>query len=165
MNITTFEGLRRYIKNNSGFSLRTISNVITALGYPLKGSEYFKDLSADLESFANYGANVGIHGFIYYCDTVAFYRKNRTDIVSHMTNAAAELGTDIISMVQNFGTFRNSEKPSPDEIGKALWGRFQHDMEYTMLYNLFAWYALEEVAYTWYRYLEDNPEYHTELSA
>ncbi len=96
---------------------------------------------------------------------MAFYRKNRTDIVSHMTNSAAEFGTDIISIVQGFGTFRNSEKPSPDEIGKALWGRFQQDMEYTALYNLFAWYALEEVSYTWYRYLEDNPAYWAELSA
>jgi hypothetical protein len=165
MNITTIDGLRRYIKNNSGFSYKTINHVITALGYPLHGSEDFKDLSSELESCANYGANIGIHGFIYYCDTVAFYRKNRIDIVSHMEISASELGTDIISMVQNFGAFRNSEKPTADEIGKALWGRFQNDMEYKTLYNLFAWYALEEVSYTWLRYLEDNPDYHAELSA
>jgi hypothetical protein len=165
MNIKTIEGLRRYMKNNSEFSYRTINNVITALGYSLKGSEDFKDLSADFESCANYGANIGVHGFIYYCDTVAFYRKNRTDIVSHMENSASELGTDIISMVQNFSMFRNSEKPTADEIGKALWGRIQNDFEYKTLYNLFAWYALEEVAYTWLRYLEDNPSYHAELSA
>ncbi len=73
-----------------------------------------------------------------------------------MENTAKEFGTDIFSMVQGFGVFRNTEKPTPDQIGKALWGNFKRKSEYENLYNVFAWYALEEVAHTWYRYLEDN---------
>jgi hypothetical protein len=81
-----------------------------------------------------------------------------------MENFAAELGTDIISMVQGFGVFRNSEKPTSGEVGKALWGNVSSNNDFT-LYNVFAWYALEEVSRTWYRYLEDNPAYHAELAA
>jgi hypothetical protein len=81
-----------------------------------------------------------------------------------MENSAAEFGKDIISMVQNFGVFRNSEKPTASEIGRTLWGS-GNCSELTQLYNVFAWYALEEVSRTWYRYLEDNPVLHAELTA
>ncbi len=78
---------------------------------------------------------------------------------------AEELGTDIFSLVQGFGVFRNSEKPIPAEIGKALWDKSQTHTDLTTLYNVFAWYALEEVSRAWYRYLEDNPNYRAELAA
>jgi hypothetical protein len=165
MNITTIQALRKYLNDYSGFTLKTINNVIIALGQPLTGSEYFKDLSSDLESCANYGANIGIHGFSYTKDTSIFYQENRKDIVSHMINTADEFGTDIISMIQNFGIFRNTEKPKVETVGKALWGSIQCEAEFKEIYNVCAWYALEEVSRTWYRYLEDNPSYHAELSA
>jgi hypothetical protein len=78
---------------------------------------------------------------------------------------AEEFGTDIFSMVQNFGVFRNSEKPTPTEIGKALWDKSKTYPDLTSLYNVFAWYALEEVSRAWYRYLEENPRYRAELAA
>jgi hypothetical protein len=160
MNITKIEGVRKYLTENSGFSHNTINNVIVALGHPLTGSAYLKDLSSDFECCANYGANIGIHGFIYTNETTDFYQENREDIVSHMVNTASEFGTDIISMVQNFGIFRNSGKPSPEDIGKALWGSIQCKPEYKELYNVFAWYTLEEVSQSWLRYLEDNEQMH-----
>jgi DNA-binding phage protein len=39
MYITTIEGLRRYLKDNSGFSQTTIDNVVSALGFSLNGDE------------------------------------------------------------------------------------------------------------------------------
>ena len=81
-----------------------------------------------------------------------------------MEQSAAEFGTDIISMVQNFGVFRYSDKPTPSEVGRALWDSKEWD-ELTSLYNVFAWYTLEEVARTWYRYLEENPALKAELAA
>jgi hypothetical protein len=166
MKITSIKALRVYITQNSNFSKNTINNVIRALGYPLTGSgEIFSELSTEFENCAEYGANIGIPGFTYCSDTKAFFKANRQDIVNHMEITATELGTDIISMVQNFGVFRNSEKPTVGEIGKALWGSSQSSPEFTSLYNVFAWYALEEVSNTWYRYLEDNPGYMAELSA
>jgi hypothetical protein len=118
-----------------------------------------------LENCAEHGANVGFPGFIYYSDTIAFFRKNRKDIVNNIEQTAAEMGEDLIKMVQSFGVFRNSTPPTSDEVGKALWdSAYQYD-ELTNLYNVFAWYALEEVSNIWYRYLEDNPGYWEQLSA
>jgi hypothetical protein len=82
-----------------------------------------------------------------------------------MEQTAAELGSDIFSMVRGFGVFRYGSKPTVGEIGKALYDSGTTWDNLTDLYNVFAWYALEEVSRTWYRYLEDNPAYHMELTA
>ncbi|MDR2542782.1 MAG: hypothetical protein LBC80_04955 [Treponema sp.] len=166
MRIKSIRGLQNYIKRHSYFSGRTVNSVIFALGYHPQHhtKDEFKELSGIFNDCSKYGAAIGFSGFIYYADTISFFKKNRNDIINHMEQTAAELGTDIISMVQSFGVFRNSEKPTASEIGKALWGN-RHHQDLTSLYNVFAWYALEEVSRTWCRYLEDNPAYSAELSA
>jgi hypothetical protein len=166
MKINNIKKMRNYILENSTFPESTINNVIKALGYPLNGSgDTFKELSLEMVNCAEYGANIGISGFIYYSETIPFYKKNRTAIASHIESTAEEFGTDIFSMVQGFGVFRYGEKPTPSEIGKALWDKSKTDPELTSLYNVFAWYALEEVSRTWYRYLEENPSHKAELAA
>ena len=165
MHISNIQVLRNFIYENSGFQEATVNNVIKALGFPLHGSgRVFNDLSTQFENCAEHGADCGISGFIYYNETIAFFRANRKDIISHMEQSAAEMGTDIISMVQGFGVFRNSDKPTPSEVGRALWDSNKSE-DLTTLYNVFAWYALEEVSRTWYRYLEDNPSIWAALSA
>ena len=165
MKIKNIQALRAYVTQNSGFLETTVNNVISALGFPLKGSKQdFIKLSTQFENCAEHGADCGIPGFIYYSETIAFFKKNRQDIVAHMEQTAAEMGTDIISMVQGFGVFRNSIKPTPSEVGRALWDSIK-SQDFTTLYNVFAWYALEEVSRTWYRYLEDNPAVRVELAA
>jgi hypothetical protein len=158
MSISTIHGLQRYLKRNSAFSGRTINSVIISLGYhPLHGTlEEFKELSGIFKDCSEHGADRGFTGFINSSDTIKFFTKHRPDIINHMEQTAEDLGTDIISMVQNFGIFRNSEKPMPSEVGKALWDKSKRYSELTALYNVFAWYALEEVSRTWYRYLEEN---------
>ena len=42
------------------------------------GFESFKESAQDV---ASYGISGGFHGFIYHCDTCAFYAKQRKDIV------------------------------------------------------------------------------------
>ena len=166
MKISNIQTMRNYLHRKSGFAERTINNIIKALGFPLEGSgQNFIELSTQFENCAEYGADCGISGFIYYSETIAFFKKHRVDIASHIERTASELGIDIFSMVQNFGVFQNSEKPTAGEVGKALWDASQFWPEFTNLYNVFAWYALEEVSRTWYKYLEDNPDYHAELSA
>jgi hypothetical protein len=163
--ISRIQDLKDYIVQNSRFSEETVSNVIKALGFPKKGGgEPFKELSNQLENCALHGSNIGFHGFIYTSDTVAFFKNNRKDIASHMEETAEEMGTDIFSMVQSFGAFRNSEKPAAGEIGKALWDS-QASPDFFYLYEVFAQYALEEVSNAWLRYLEDHPFYRAELSA
>ena len=165
MKISNIRAMRNFLYKNSSFQEKTVNNVIEALGYPCEGSDDgFIELSSEFENCAEHGADCGFGGFIYYNETIAFYMANRKDIVNHMELSAAELGTDIISMVQSFGVFRNSDKPTPSEVGRALWDSKKHQ-NLTSLYNVFAWYALEEISRTWYRYLEENPAYHAELSA
>jgi hypothetical protein len=167
MKISSIHGLQRYIKRFSGFSGRTINSIIIALGYhPLQNTkEDFIELSGIFNDCAEHGANGGFTGFSYYNDTIKFFKNHRTDIIKHMEQTAAELGTDIISMVQNFGIFSNKDKPSISQVGKALWDTSKFYKELTDLYNVFSWYTFEEVSRTWYRYLEDNPSVSAKLAA
>jgi len=166
MKIKNIQALRNFLYENSGFAVKTVNNVIKALGFPLKGSkEIFNELSTQFENCAEHGADIGISGFIYYNETLPFFKFNRQDIVKHLEQTAAEIGSDIISMVQGFGVFRNSDKPTPSEVGRALWDSGQQWDDLTSLYNVFVWYALEEVSRTWYRYLEENPAVRVELAA
>ena len=160
MKVKSIHGLVSYIVNNSGFSAQTVSNVVSSLGYrPHGGSANdFKELTITLEDCSRNGAGSEFPGFKYPSETVPFFKKNRTDIISHMEQTAADMGTDIISMVQGFGVFRHSKKPTLSEVGRALWDKSKTWPELTDLYNVFAWYALEEISHTWYRYLEDNPD-------
>jgi hypothetical protein len=164
--ITNVQGLIAYIGNNSAWSTVTIRNVITALGFHSNGGlEILKGLSGYLADCAKHGADGGFPGFIYYCDTLAFFRSNRQDIVKNLELMAEELGEDIIGMVQGFGVFRYEMLPTPAEVGRALWGTGALKDDLTGLYNVFAWFALEEISRVWFRYLEDNPAYYAELSA
>jgi sugar phosphate isomerase/epimerase len=167
MNISTIRGLKNYLNMYSNFSDGTICNVIKSLGFdPLHAtSREFKELSGIFMDCSNHGADTGFSGFIYYSETRAFFKENQQDIARHMEKTAAEMGTDIITMVQGFGVFRYDDKPTPSEIGKALWGNSDNYPELMHLHNVFAWYALEEVSRTWYRYLEENPAARAELSA
>jgi len=166
MKISSIKEMRKFLIHNSGFSELTIDAVIEALGYSPQGSSAeFRELSALLEQCAEHGADVGFSGFTYYSETIEFFTSHRRDIVSHMEQASREMGIDIISMVQGFGVFQHGSKPTAEEVGKALWDSGETWDELTSLYNVFAWYALEEVSRAWYMYLEENPAYHAELSA
>jgi len=158
MGISTIKGIMGYIKKNSNFSGRTIHSVILNLGFHLWDKEKeFKKLSGILTQCSLKGANSGFSGFSYISDTVYFFLKHRKDIVKNMERTAEDCGIDILSMVQEFGVFKNTKKPSISNIGKALWDSGLYNPKLNNLYQVFAWYALEEIAHTWQRYLEENP--------
>jgi hypothetical protein len=159
--ISNVQGLIAYVKNNSSWSAATVNNVITALGYdPNAGRKSLVELSGNLANCAKHGADGGFSGFIYHRETIAFFLHNRKDIIKNLEITAGELGVDIIKMVQNFGVFRYSAPPSPSMVGKALWDTSKVQEDLTHLYNVFAWFCLEEISNIWYRYLEDNPGYY-----
>jgi hypothetical protein len=111
-NISNVQGLVRYISGNSSWSAVTVCNVATALGYSSNGGlESLKSLSANLANCAKHGADGGFPGFTCYSDTLAFFRRNRKDIIKNLELMAEELGEDIISMVQHFGVFRYGTPP------------------------------------------------------
>ena len=166
MDILSTKGLADYLKENSGFNEQTINNIFEQQGFAHDNEqlnfEELQELSFKLSDCASYGANTGIFSaFIYYDDTTSFYKQNRNDIVNHLENMAEEFGEDVITMVKNFGSFRNdSDPPTSQEIGRAL---YDPNDDNTILHNVFAWYALEEVSRTWSDYLDQNPGYRHDL--
>jgi len=168
MKITkSITGLRRYLKQYSGFSGKTINSVIFALGFHALHctQNEIDEISNIFLKCSKYGAHNDCTGFFYFDETISFFKKNRADIVNQMENLAEEIGTDIISMVQNFNTFRNKEKPTVSQVGKALWDKSKTYDELTELYNIFALYTLEEISHTWANYIEDNQKVKETLAA
>lgn len=112
-------------------------------------TEYLDNVNA-----SPYGAAAGFSGFIYYSETVEFWRKNRKKITRLMTDEAESLGeSSALSMVQQFNGLKNYEA---DEIARALYGRYDEDL--TQIYNVFAWYVLEELANAWENFKYENQE-------
>ena len=92
----------------------------------------------------NHGADSGFSGFIYYCDTHKFALRHRKSIVQWLEQTADELGEDVVSMVGNFGVFRNSpmDKDDKKDLYRYLSGA---KVEQGAITNVMAWFALEEV--------------------
>lgn len=123
---------------DSGISLKLIRSVIRQLGD--KGEA----LESTLLGVASNGADGGWVGFTYYKDTVAFYRRNKKDIVAHLKEQASDFGTGVIEMVGNSRCAKDSDA-TEDQIAAVLYGSVKGD-EGDMIANCLAWYALEEVA-------------------
>lgn len=102
-----------------------------------------------LEDVCRHGASGGYSGFIYYTDTLAFYKAHKSDLLTLAKEQASEFGQGMLEMIAGFGCLKDS-KYSSDEIGEALYsGRGDAA---TDVRNAMAWYGLEEVA------RELNPE-------
>lgn len=97
------------------------------------------------------GAAGGFTGFIYYTETVEFWRKNRAKITALINYEADGLGENPLEMVCRF---RSLEGFSVDEIGLALYGKYSDYL--AQIYNTFAWFALEAVAFRFSEYLYDT---------
>ena len=102
----TISTKKEFIKN-SHLSEKLINSVISQFG----GWETFKELAEDV---TNYGIDGGFSGFIYYADTHKFAMKNRSLIVKQLEEDANSFGEDVISMVSNFGVFRQSKMDADD---------------------------------------------------
>lgn len=99
----------------------------------------------ELENVLNspYGAAAGFGGFIYYSETVKFWRKNKAKILRFAEDQADEIGQNVVDMVAGFKGIKDDF--TAGEIAAALYGRFNDD--YAQIYNIMAWYCLEEVAF------------------
>lgn len=120
--------------------------VLSQLGY----DELTEECRATLEDITNHGINGGFSGFIYYTDTIAFFKKNRGAIIELVREMAQDFGQDPIEMVANFNCIRPADFETREEIARALYGRIKADD--TQVPNALAWFAAEEVA----RELTDN---------
>lgn len=112
----------------------------------------WRDAQKTIKDAANYGAITGHCGFIYYAETVDFYRKNRKKILALCNYYAEELGEGgAVELVQNFNCIKRDF--TADEVGRALYGRYNDDL--TQIYNALAWFALEEVGRAYVNYIND----------
>lgn len=129
---------------------------LAALVVPVKNqlgcssvSEFWNQLENVSRSYC--GAAAGFTGFIYYSETVAFWRANRAKITNYMEELSDGLGEDVLHMVCSFNSLEGYEY---DEIARALYGNYNSDYDY--IYNTFAWFALEEVAHRYSDYEYEN---------
>ena len=167
MCISSIHGMQRYLIKNSGFSGRTINNVILALGYqPLHGTEKdFKELSKFFVECAKNGAQKSFIGFKYSTELFQFFQQNRADIVVRLGQDAIIKCVNICNLVQNFALSRNSRIPLEEKINIALWEKTDTFPELEDVYTVLVWYTLEEISKTWYRHLEENPDFWVKIAA
>ena len=119
------------------------ATLIRAVVKNMNGWESFKESAQDV---VDHGAACGFGNFIYYTDTVAFTAKNRSAIAAYAYEQAKEIGyKDEIEMILSFNGLQHDDLTSSD-IARALYGRLTDDNKKTTIYNILAWYALEEVA-------------------
>jgi hypothetical protein len=140
----------RQVMDQSDIPKRLINAVVRQLGG--------KD---SLEDICNHGIDGGFHGFIYYNDTIAFYKRNRSEIVALVNQMAEELGENPIDMIAGFNClagqyprkagnygfdteFDKARRELYPSISRCLYGRITD--EDTQVANALAWFAGEEVA-------------------
>lgn len=104
-----------------------------------------------IEDVNNHGIDGGFSGFIYYTETHKFAMRYRKLIVKLLEEQADSLGEDVVSMVSNFGVFRNSPMDADDkkDLYKYLGGGRPTQGAIT---NVMAWFAAEEVCRMFDRY-------------
>lgn len=111
-----------------------VRSVVRQLG----GWRNFTESAPDI---CRHGIDGGYGKFLYYRDTIPFFKRNREAILEMAKEQAEQFGSSLVEMIGNFGCFRNC-KPSEVEIIEALAGRVRD----TQVPNALAWYAGEEVA-------------------
>lgn len=109
------------------------SKLVRSTVRQIKDKTYFADVYA-------HGADGGFHGFIWYKDTVSFYRRNKKEIVELVERCADDAGEGPLEFVGNFNCLKNA---TTKEIAQTLYCNLPDDPSVP---NALAWFALEEVA-------------------
>ena len=94
-----------------------------------------------IQDVNNHGIDGGFGGFIYYTETMAFFRKHRAIILKMAEEMAEQLGENILSMIHGFRCI--GEDYSTAEIAKAIYTGKGDCVD--VVYNAMAWFAAEEV--------------------
>ena len=144
---------------------RIPSSLVNAVVRQLGGKESLTDIY-------NYGIDGGFHGFIYYSETIAFFKRNRKAITQLVEDMANDLGKNPVDMVAGFNCLDGRDMQQL-QAGNAVWitadqrrrardrdhilsehrpsitrclygGRLTDDD--TQVANALAWFAGEEVA-------------------
>ncbi len=112
---------------------KLVRSVIRQIG----GWQEFKDCAHDVY---NHGAAGGFAGFTYYSDTVAFTKRNKTDIEALLKDLADSIGESFADCLTGFNCLKG------EDASDILDGYYNPRSDSRqMVYNALAWYALEEV--------------------
>ena len=101
------------------------------------------DWKENFHDINNHGIDGGFSGFIYYCDTVSFFKRNKAEIVELVKEMASEFGQSPIDFVKSFNCLKGSEDWEA-EIAECLYGRLSEDN--ITVPNALAWFAGKEAA-------------------
>ena len=135
--------LKELVKNSPA-STKLTHAVICQLG----GWETAKE---SLLEIAQHGINGGFCGFVYYSDTVSFFKRHRSDIAKLAENQARELGENVAEMVAGFGCLAGRRGKLAEylpSVSRCLYGGRITEND-TQVANALAWFAGEEVARAW----------------
>lgn len=95
-----------------------------------------------LEDIARNSADAGWTGFTYTADTVAFFKRNKSEIMARAVADSGDFGTDTLEMIAGFQCLKSLGLEGW-AVSEALNGRGD---DADTVRNAMAWYALEEIA-------------------
>lgn len=104
----------------------------------------------DFVDIYNYGTHGGYGNFIYYSDTVPFWRQNKQQIVQLLIEEANSLGEGVLEMVRHFNCI--GEDYELYEIGECIFGNYS-DSNDKCIYNELVLFSVQKVV-GWF--LEEN---------
>ena len=108
-------------------------------------NELNKDNASTLKDVANYGADAGFTGFIYYSDTCKFFDDNKELIFKQLLDDMVNIGyNSLAEMLSSFRCFKDIDTYDIDAF--LINSDDESNNEQTTLKNGLAWYALETVA-------------------
>lgn len=110
------------------------------------------EASEELSESSFRSADQGVTGFIYYNQTMGFYKKNRKAIIEALEDDADAFGEDLIPMIKGFNCLKGDV--TSKEVSNTLYGT-PKQMD-TYVANALAWYALEKVAFDFQNYAYDG---------
>lgn len=128
------------------FTMEFHTELSEAVITQMHGFNFFAECAEDI---VKYGASSGFYGFIYYLDTVDFYKKNRSSILNLLKEQAQETG--LMSTAIGFAKSL-IDGVDYDDIAATLYGT--DDQFDTWTANSLAWHALESVAAAYLDYTE-----------
>lgn len=116
--------------------------VIEQMGYDVK-----KDKDEYMEVLKGIrSASDGYNGFIYYSETIDFWKKNKDEIIQSLKDLASDMGKNYLDVILGFNTFKNSDI-TIDDIAEVIYADNKNNDNYTTIANALSWYALEQVAW------------------
>ncbi len=140
---------RTQAAQDSGISKDLINAVIRQLSCDKD------EIEGTMRDIRRGGIDGGFHGFIYYHETLSFFRRHREKIIDLVKDRASQFGDNPVDFVCSFnclGGRNGSGNPSDwhEAVARCLYGRLPARTGRVdgidLVANALAWFTAEEVA-------------------